>query len=99
MFNFCQSQTLISTPVLSNFIPHKTIICDDQDPPWFNKKIKSLIYEKNTAFKKFRCNRNNRFIKRQLNIFRDHTITSIEASKQKYYCRMTNKQINTQKKF
>ena len=83
--------------ILSNFIPHETIICDDRDPPWFNKKIKSLIYEKNTAFKKFRCNRNNSFIKRQLNILQDRIITSIEASKQKYYCRMTNKLINTQK--
>ena len=47
--------------------------------------LKPLIYEKNTAFKKFRCDRNN---KRQINI---------EGSKQKYYCRMTNNQINTQK--
>ena len=29
--------------ILSNFIPHETITCDDRDPPWFNKKIKSLI--------------------------------------------------------
>ena len=61
------------------------------------KKIKSLIYEKNTAFKKFRCDRNNSFIKRQLNILQDRIITSTEASKQKYYCRITNKLINTQK--
>ena len=61
------------------------------------KKIKSLTYEKNTAFKKFRCDRNNSFIKRQLNILQDRIITSTEASKQKYYCRMTNKLINTQK--
>ena len=37
--------------ILNNFIPHETI-CDDRDPPWFNGKIKSLIHEKNTAFKK-----------------------------------------------
>ena len=29
--------------VLSNFIPHEVIICDDKDPPWFNGKFKSLI--------------------------------------------------------
>ena len=29
--------------ILSNFIPHETIVCDDKDPPWFNKAIKSLI--------------------------------------------------------
>ena len=45
----------------------------------------------------FRSDRNNRFIKRQLNILQDCIITAIQASKQKYYCRMTNKLINTQK--
>ena len=37
--------------VLSNFIPHETIICDDLDPPWFNNKVKSLIKEKNSIQK------------------------------------------------
>ena len=27
----------------SNFIPNKTITCDDQDPPWMNSFIKNLI--------------------------------------------------------
>ena len=35
--------------ILSNFIPHGTIACDDKDPPWFNKAIKSLIQEKKTS--------------------------------------------------
>ena len=26
--------------VLSNYIPHETLICDDKDPPWFNSRIK-----------------------------------------------------------
>ena len=82
--------------VLSNFIPHETIICDDRDPPWFNNKIKSLTYKKNAAFKKFRCDRNNSLIKRQLNILQDRIITSTEAPKQKCYLRITNKLINTQ---
>ena len=32
--------------ILSNFIPHETIACDDHDPPWINSKIKNLIAEK-----------------------------------------------------
>ena len=63
--------------ILNNFIPHETITCDDRDPPWFNKKIKPLIYETNTAFKKFRCDRNNSFIKKQINILQDRIITAI----------------------
>ena len=33
--------------ILSNYIPHETIICDDKDPPWINSNIKQLIQEKN----------------------------------------------------
>ena len=29
--------------ILSNYIPHETIICDGKDPPWFNNNIKQLI--------------------------------------------------------
>ena len=28
------------TNIMSNYIPHKTNICDDRDPPWINKDIK-----------------------------------------------------------
>ena len=38
--------------MLSNFIPHETITCDDRNPPCFNKKIENLIKKKNTLFKK-----------------------------------------------
>ena len=34
--------------ILSNFIPHETIVCDDNVPPWFNRTIRSLIQEKKT---------------------------------------------------
>ena len=27
--------------ILSNFIPHETIVCNDKDPPWFNNRIKT----------------------------------------------------------
>ena len=26
--------------IVSNFIPHEIIICDDRDPPWINTRIK-----------------------------------------------------------
>ena len=35
--------------IISNYIPHETIICDDRDPPWINKDIKQLILDKNHA--------------------------------------------------
>ena len=30
------SKTILN--IISNFIPHKTITVDDNDPPWFTKK-------------------------------------------------------------
>ena len=36
--------------ILSNYIPHEIIICDDRDPPWINNRVKELISEKNDAF-------------------------------------------------
>ena len=38
------SHTILN--ILSNFISHEYIMCDDRDPPWFNSKIKHLIQEK-----------------------------------------------------
>ena len=29
--------------ILSKFIPHETIVCNDKGPPWFNNKIKTLF--------------------------------------------------------
>ena len=36
--------------ILSNYIPHEIIICDDRDPPWINNRVKGLINEKNNTF-------------------------------------------------
>lgn len=38
------SSTIIN--ILSNFIFNETIVCNDKDPPWLNRAIKSLIQEK-----------------------------------------------------
>ena len=32
--------------ILSNFIRYKTITIDDNNPPWFNTKIKFLLQDK-----------------------------------------------------
>ena len=40
--------------IFKNFIPHETITCNDKDPPWMNKQIKTLIAEKNTLYKRLK---------------------------------------------
>ena len=49
--------------ILSNYIPHETITCDDRDPPWINKNINQLILEKNQAYKSYlRNNKSLQFL-------------------------------------
>ena len=36
--------------VLNNYIPHETLVCGDQDPPWINNKVKNVMQEKNQPF-------------------------------------------------
>ena len=44
---FLFNKTLKS--ILSNYIPHETVTCDDRDPSWFNNRIKQLIQEKSNT--------------------------------------------------
>ena len=37
--------------ILSNYISHETVTCDDRDPPWINNKIKQLIQEINNTYR------------------------------------------------
>ena len=77
--------------ILSNFIPHETIVCDDKDPPWFNRTIKSLIQEKKDAFNKYRKNKNNIQLLQHLTILQEKLNSFIVVSKQSYYSRMSAK--------
>ena len=83
--------------IISNFIPHETILCNDKDPPCLNKKIRTLIKEKNMAFNRYRNNSSNLELKRHLKFLQENLNTSIESSKQRYYSRIANKLNNTQK--
>ena len=40
--------------IVSNFIPHEIIACNEKDPPWFNNRIKTLIQEKNATYDFFK---------------------------------------------
>ena len=35
--------------IISNYIPHETITCDDRNPPWIDEKIKTLVLLKIVA--------------------------------------------------
>ena len=79
---------------MKNFIPHETIVCDDKDPPWFNKRIKSLIQE-GTLLETFRKNRNNVEIITCFNNPKDRLALLISSVKQNYYSKIVEKLQNT----
>ena len=51
------TQTIIN--IISTYIPHETITCDDSNPPWIDEKIKKLILHKNRAFSAYSRDRDN----------------------------------------
>ena len=79
------------TKILSDYIPHETIICNDKDPPWFNNNIKQLIKEKNNTYKSYiLSNKNPQFFDRVKSL-QNQLKCSIEGNKQKYYLRISKK--------
>ena len=39
--------------ILSNYIPHEMINCDDRGPPWINNRFKQLIQEINNTYRSY----------------------------------------------
>ena len=72
--------------ILSNYIPHKTIICDDKDPPWFNKNIKQLIQEKNNTCKSYILSDKNPQIFEKVKCLQNQLKCSVEVSKKIIVC-------------
>ena len=76
--------------VLNNYIPHETIIYDDQDPPWINNKVKKVIQEKNQLFSRVKSTINNSTL-----FLQDNLNDLIGTSKRQYYIRISKKLMDT----
>ena len=85
--------------ILNNYIPHKTIICDDKDPPWFNSRIKSLIENKNKIRKSYQRFKSNSHLLSKLNFLQDQLYLLINKSKLNYYTRIASKLTNVQRNY
>ena len=42
--------------IFHNYIPNKTILCNDKDPLWFNNDIRKILTKKNEIFKLYIAN-------------------------------------------
>ena len=83
--------------IMKNVIPRETIVCDDKDLRWFNKRIKSLTQEGALLLERFRKNRNNIEIITCLNNFIDRLALLINTAKQDFYSKIVGKFQNTQR--
>ena len=80
--------------IMSNYIPHETIICDDRDSPWINKDIKQLILDKNHAYKSYiRNNKSLNFFKQYLSL-QTKLNSLIQESKNQYCTRLFQKELD-----
>ena len=81
--------------IMSNYIPHETITCDDRDPPWINKDIKQLVLDKNYAYKSYiRSDKSLKFFS-QFQFLQTKLNSSIEESKNRYYSHLSHKLLDS----
>ena len=78
--------------IMTNFIPHKTIICDDRDPPWINNRIKKLIYERNSLYKVYRVNNDTRMFEK-LMLLKKKLDLAMEQLKNIYYSKLVQQNL------
>ena len=86
--------------IISNYIPHETITCDDRNPPWIDEKIKNWFFIKTVPLMRileikiiliFLINFNFNLF----NKFQAHLKTSTEESKLNYYSLLSSKLLDS----
>ena len=76
--------------IMSNYILHETIICDDRDPHWINRDIKQLILDKNHAYKSYIGSDNSLMFFNQFQFLQTKSNSFIEESRNRYYTRLSH---------
>ena len=77
--------------IVSNFIPHETLICDDRDPPWINTRIKNLINDKKILYKKYLRSGKNTKVFEEFKLLQNKSVNLTNDSRDRYYTRISNK--------
>ena len=77
--------------VISNFISHEPVICDERDPPWINARIKNLINDKNIHYKKYL--RRDKYTKviEEFKLLQKKIVNLTNDSRDRFYSRKSNK--------
>ena len=94
---FILNKTILNK--LSNFIPHETVTVDDKEPPWFTKKMRNLIQEKNNVYISYRNGKRNNSTQylRRLKLLQEDLHSENEVTKSNCYFQITYKLTHIQK--
>ena len=75
---------------MANVIPHETKIFHDQEPPWINNTVKTMIQEKNKIYKLYLKNKSN-MVATKLKTMQNLIYETLESCKRKYYENISKK--------
>ena len=77
--------------ILSNYVPHETVTCDDRDPLWISSRIKELIQEINNTFRIHILSYKNPQISEKVKYLQNQLKLLTESNKESYYLHISKK--------
>ena len=80
--------------VLSNYIPHGTITCDDRDPAWINKTIKQLIQKINNACRSYILSKKSSQMSEKVKYLQNQLKLLTESNRERYHLRISKRLTN-----
>ena len=80
--------------IFRNYIPNKTILCNDNDPPWFNNVIRKILTKKNEIFKQYIANGKCQTGYERLQLISNGLTGTIRSSKENFYYKLSTKLAN-----
>ena len=80
--------------IFHNYIPNKTTLCNDKDPPWFNNEIRKILSMKNEIFEQYIDNGKSQTDYKCLQLMSNSSTETKRSSKEMFYCRLSTKLAN-----
>ena len=80
--------------IFHNYIPNKTILCNDKDPPWFNNEIRRILTKKYQIFEQYIANEKSQTDYERLKLTCNILTETIRSSKEKLYYKLSTKLAN-----
>ena len=81
--------------ILSNYVHHETINCNNRDPLWINNKIKQLIQEINNRHRSFFLSNKNPQILEKVKYFQNQYKFFTKINKERYYLCISKKLLDS----